>query len=353
MNNHRSFSFKYDPMNIKDKDDIRINSNYDELEYHFQERYSILKESYEIRLKQLSESILEVCNTITNDETISELKKDKISSYFLPNHISEILSSHLHTKRELQLQQTILKLKEMEVTCNRYELLAMNQQEQIDELTNSIIENTNMIAVEANDQTHSIISTIDLTPIQQKLGDIEQQYYSFTSEAIAHEEEILLKLKTLEEKEEDYQQKISDLSHQLDLRNQDNQHLNELNTSLHIDKKHIHDLELQIEELNITNTNYKKRMNSLESQILLYEGEVQSQVNKENHLQLQLLNDSKESNSNYHVINDKLKTCKSQLTRELRLNKELNEELLHLRILRENQNNGTLLSYFSIIYSEL
>jgi exonuclease VII large subunit len=84
------------------------------LENHFKEKYQTLRKAYEQRIKQFSETISNLCNSVYNDELLQQLKNDKTSSLFIPSHLTEIIDHHLSNEREKFLQELQFKNSSLE-----------------------------------------------------------------------------------------------------------------------------------------------------------------------------------------------------------------------------------------------
>ena len=87
------------PSEFSEKD--AINPNLRELmEQSFKDKYEIMKRAYESRIEQLSQVIQETCQQLLSDEILANMKGDPTSQDYIPAHLQELLSSHIHGERE-------------------------------------------------------------------------------------------------------------------------------------------------------------------------------------------------------------------------------------------------------------
>lgn len=99
------------------------------LEHHFKEKYSVLRNAYEDRIKRLSEIITATCRTLLSDEIIQEMKLDKVSSVFVLSHASEIIDRHLESDRETYINELLEKISQQDIMLRKKnkDLLALRE----------------------------------------------------------------------------------------------------------------------------------------------------------------------------------------------------------------------------------
>ena len=176
---------------------LEESSGQDSAVAEFRDKYELLRAAYEQRILHLSRTVRDVCGEIVSSEVISELRKDAISSAFIPGHITEVLSAHLHTERESFVHETIEKLSETELRLRAKENTLHDCMTRISELETSLNESNQMIHL--------------FQPMSDELRAIKEEY-EFMRDS-SNEEASSLRGAT-----EELEEKVRQLSQQLDFK---------------------------------------------------------------------------------------------------------------------------------------
>ena len=92
-----------------------VNPNLMELqEKSFKDRYEIMKRAYESRIEQLSQVIQETCQQLVSDEVLANMKGDPTSQDYIPAHLQELLSTHVHSERERYIHDLVTRVASLE-----------------------------------------------------------------------------------------------------------------------------------------------------------------------------------------------------------------------------------------------
>lgn len=80
----------------------------------FKHKYGFLKEAYEMRIKQLSNTIEGSVSTFLSDEIINNMSTHGITAAFIHQHLAEVFEQHLQNDREKVVHQFMTKLSDTE-----------------------------------------------------------------------------------------------------------------------------------------------------------------------------------------------------------------------------------------------
>ena len=84
------------------------------VEKAYRQKYGFLKDAYETRIKQLSDSIEVSVSTFLSDEIINNMSTHGITAAFIHQHLAEVFEQHLKNDREKVVNQFMNKLSDTE-----------------------------------------------------------------------------------------------------------------------------------------------------------------------------------------------------------------------------------------------
>jgi hypothetical protein len=293
------------------------------LENHFKERYQMLRNAYEQRIKQLTGVVQNMCSSFYNDELLQQLKSDRTSAFFIPSHLNEIVENHLHSEREKYVQELLQKNSTLEAELTTIRKHFHSQQEELRHKVESFQ------SLERQQQQK-------LTGLKQalQLKSEECESLQLTLEQKNHQVHIL---------ERSYEQNSRDLEVIENLEEKENKIKTEMKDQIiHLSHEN-HSLQERVNQLAMENEMLQEKFQANQSIFLHQSQENESQKKKISSMmtQIEQLFEQEMNESNQIILstNEKMKNLKykffQQLSKEKRFSTVLQEELKALKTTSE------------------
>jgi hypothetical protein len=138
------------------------------LEKHFKDKYNVLREAYEQRIKQVSSMVEDTCSKLFSDELLLEMKNDKTSAAFIPAHLSETIGNHLQGEAERHVHLLLQKLSAAELMQNQS--------------TTTIATLVRKLEGFRSDLNESKANESAMAPLAQKLHSLEGNYRLYSEQ---------------------------------------------------------------------------------------------------------------------------------------------------------------------------
>lgn len=131
------------------------------LEQGFKYKFRILRNAYEERLVNLSQIVESSFGALINEEIGSEMRNDPTTLGYLPAHLAEVFTSHLHDEREAFLADTLQKLSHLEAQAARK-----------DEIVDETLAKMERLQAEVNESRHK---ELEMDPLRYRLKELETE----------------------------------------------------------------------------------------------------------------------------------------------------------------------------------
>lgn len=340
------------------------------LEQHFKDKYVRLRQVYEQRIRQLTDVVTDTCASLFTDEMVEEMRADKTSSAFLPNHLYEVINKHLESERERFIHTLVSKLGTLEVDMSKSQEIIASQSAKMNKMEAEISRGRRIEVAFEN--------------MREKLSKLEDQYDKFRLQTEEETVQLFKKLDEYKTRSQACQEELEDALEKLAAKTQE---CDELYEAIEGKTREVDTLELAVdktsqsmtllenasqqerslrmearEQINLLNSQKellladlnesKARLSqvSLElerSQQIVEKMVSEEKVNKERvgalmqQIEGMLAQEASESNAAIVTMHDKMKQLRHRLTlelqREKRISNALQEEVTTLRIFREDK----------------
>ena len=281
---------------VVDRHDEQIPSDFSQdfvdsterLEKHFQDKYKILRNAYETRILKLSEVVEQTCAKLFSDEMLTLLKSDSTSASFIPAHLTEIISSQIHSENERYIQSILQKLSSLELQHSK-------STDIISKLQNDL--NKAQQSSQVAEQNSSIV-----TSLTHNLQNLERNYKEYVEKA---EEELSVVRQSHEiilQREKQLQNKLNIIIHENE---EKTRYCDSLKRRLEAKEKDIQTLEYSFEQNSRELTfieNNEKNENIIKKEL---KQELQQITNERNIL----YNENQELRMKIHYASDELDRC--------------------------------------------
>lgn len=306
------------------------------LEQQFKDKYKFLRHTYEQRMTKFSDVVQLACENLFTDELLHEMMGEKISSVFIPAHISEVINRHLESDREHFIHRLISQLSSAKI-----DLLKCQE---------TIVQRGKIIASLEPEVLRGKKSQSGMDSLQKQLIDLKRQFDQLT----VHSDEKLNVLQTrnviLEEQDRVYKENFSKIVSELSLKSSEVESLRRNVTDKTRDCSLLQTSFVKAveDEVRLKLTSYLsvKDDSSLEIQELKMQAQLKvdeliriqdalrSKTEEEqksrcqlssimNQVEVMLEDEASESNKTINAIHAKMKLLKSRLSSELQQEKRL------------------------------
>ena len=340
------------------------------LEKEFRDKYKVLRNAYEHRIRQVSEVVQDTCSHLFSDELLTEMKSDKLTATFIPAHLSEIIERQLQSESEKYMHQMIDKVSSTEL--------------QLSKANGTIARLTNKVSENEQELSRAKLAEAALPSLNEKIKDLDIEYRNYvqrTEIELANlrnqNENLTLKEKQLANQLEIASYKLAEKtrecehlhssveakSRDIDMLEQSfTQNARELAIIENMDKQEQvlkQEMRQQIHDLTVQRNALYDEVHQMRAKLLYASEEVErchslqqerendEQANKERIAALMqqvegmLSQEASESNAAITAVHEKMKAFRQRMTAELhrekRLTAALQEELATMKALKEDE----------------
>ena len=152
----------------------------------FRERYELLRQAYERRVRDLGQGLQDTCARLLRSEVVDELARDPASSAFIPGHIAEVVSAHLLAERETSIHESLDRVSELELALRQTEETLRRSQSRAGELEAGLVESQRALQA--------------LQPLGERLWRLEAEYRGLETSAAESMEALEADKSALEER---------------------------------------------------------------------------------------------------------------------------------------------------------
>jgi hypothetical protein len=227
-----------------------------EVEGQFRAKYNALKQVYEAKIRDLSSVVHKLCDTILEDETLSELRRDSVGLTFIPQHITEIFETHLKSERERNVHANIEKIAQLQL--------------ELANCRSHLEDQTHHMRVLDSENAQLRVSEQHLEPLKTKLRLLQEEFESLSNKSEEDMEKIATDRSTNADQLQSYKHQVQQL---MDSNATKEKQLQSLNEELSVRKADLmkvqHQLELQSKELKaqtVINTERESLLKSIQQQ---------------------------------------------------------------------------------------
>jgi len=162
---------------------VNLNVSTRLIEQKFKDKFQILRNAYEDRIRDMSVKLQETFANLSGDEVLQEMRHDKLSSAFIPAHLVEVLNAHLKSDREAHIHRLNEKLASLELENNNLNNLNENSIKKIKALESEFNKSKKMEA--------------HLHTLKDKYISLERQYNELLQASSADQFELSSKITEL------------------------------------------------------------------------------------------------------------------------------------------------------------
>ncbi len=185
------------PSEFSEKD--AVNPNLRELmEQSFKDKYEIMKRAYQSRIEQLSQVIQETCQQLVSDEVLANMKGDPTSQDYIPAHLQELLSTHVHSERERYIHDLVSRLASLESAGRQSADKVLVQERKIRHLESDVSKGRK--------------AEVALDALFMKFGDLERKHEELLHSSANLENQMTSRIEQLEKEKEGLLTNIENLN---------------------------------------------------------------------------------------------------------------------------------------------
>lgn len=151
----------------------------------YRAKYRILKNVYETRVRQLSDTVRDTCEKVLSSSEIAYLSADAASAMFIPGHIVEIFNAHLQTERESYIHESVARISDLQMECDKKDAIIAEYARRQGALEQRVSEQEESLHACAR--------------VSSKLSDLQSQYHELDASSRREVEQAQEESRRLEE----------------------------------------------------------------------------------------------------------------------------------------------------------